>query len=277
MSTLALTLCTLPVDPINEIIFWVIRTGRLSTLIRLTEVSAALHTSVINHPCYINVVLLMHQSCEHCLKDKPPNHPTTWLSPCQYFYFACRFGNPIYKELMWSLDVRICSPPHHAFCLAAEHGQLEVVNCLLTTFPEINLHFDADDAVKNAIKNNHIPVVKFLVTHSFQPLQTPYNFRNSALLNAIIKHATPKLMIEIHATYVKLGKKMDVDHNHLFNVLCHVNSLPATETVRVIEFVVCLYGTRDTPGLFKLKSQQIQQMKDAFRYPQVAHPVLEKF
>jgi hypothetical protein len=274
MNSSALTLLNLPLDTFGVILEFA-ASIQIKMLFDLRLTCHTVCSLVKTNNCFINWLLLKKQVLEFQQQYIPA--PIVKRNLQDYFDIACKLGNPIYKQLKLNDGVVIEHCQNHAFRMAAEHGHLEIVQDLCLTSTKVDIHDDFDYAIASVLHNKHIHVLQFLIRLSLQPAdQQPYNFRSQNILSCIASFATPSMFCTIYNTYAELGKSMDIDHEYLFNVLCHVHELEDRD-LNKIEMAKCLYGTRAKPGLFKLNSSIINWNKAAFHYSLTPHPVLKHF
>jgi len=273
MTSSAPTLLDLNSDTLGVIIQFA-ASVHVKILFELRATCHSLHLLVETHNCFVNWMLLKKQVMDLFQQQNIPVPIIAHiLQDC--FDVACKLGNPIFKQLMTNEGVVIEHCQNHAFRMAAEHGQLEVVQdlCLKS---EVDIHDDLDYAILSVFRNKHKPVLQFLIHFSLQPNQKPYDFHSQSIMSCIVSFGTPAMFDIICDTHLRLGKSMDVDHRALFNVLCTYNGIPDLDQNKII-FAKYLYGTRSKPGLFKLSNDIINWHKNEFKYPQYPNPVLDLF
>lgn len=259
-------LTDLPVDTIG-CIFLFVASVSIQSFVCFKQVSTTMNSLVSTHYCYTNWMRLKSEL------DADTEHthiPELGRSLQEYFGYACKSGNEIYKQLMWNDIVVVDFCQNHPFRIAAENGHLEIVKYLVTNAPEkVDIHDDLDYAISNVIRNKHLHILEFLIQTSFQPTQKPYDFRNQSILGTIAYHADITTFGIIWNTYVREKKEMDIDHKFLFKSLCvsyHSNFCGEIKK-RIIDLAKFLYGTHGISGLFKLSTETIDQLKHDVGFP----------
>lgn len=186
-------LTDLPTDT-TGCIFTFVASLSIQTFVHLKQVSTTMNSLVSIHHCYTNWLRLKSE----INADTEHTHiPELGRSLQEYFNYACKSGNEIYKQLMGNGDIEVNFCQNHPFRIAAENGHLEIVKYLVTNAPEkVDIHDDLDYAISNVINNRHLHVLEFLIQTSFQPTQKPYDFRNQSILDTIAHRAARKNVIK---------------------------------------------------------------------------------